>query len=363
MFTVSSIRNRERKAAGASDARPLRGSLTSLLLICSLLLAVAVVAATSAGAVSIPWLSTAKIVFAQMSGIQLGGWDAAHETIILQIRLPRVLVAALVGGALSVCGAVMQALFRNPMADPGIIGVSSGGSLGAVTAIYLGLAHLHYLLVPAAAFCGAVLATFFVYLLATSRGQTQMATLLLAGIAVSSFLSATTSLILSFSQENVMREILFWMMGGLSARGWPHVTMIVLPVLVGMTILFCHTRYLNILLLGDEAAQSLGVAAQRTRMVLLAVASLVTGAAVSVSGVIAFVGLVTPHIIRILVGPDHRLLLPASAFGGAIFLIAADLFARLVIRPVELQVGIVTAFVGAPFFLYLLRKQKKVVRL
>ncbi|WP_241236261.1 FecCD family ABC transporter permease [Brevibacillus marinus] len=343
--------------------RRLRTSLIPLLLVCGLLLAVVVIAATAAGAVSIPYLSTAKIILAQLPGINLSGWDAAHETIILQVRLPRVLVAALVGAALAVSGAVMQALFRNPMADPGIIGVSSGGSLGAVIAIYLGLAHLHYLLVPAAAFGGALAAAFFVYLLATGRGLTPMGTLLLAGIAVSSFLSATTSLILSFSQENVMREILFWMMGGLAARGWAHVTMIALPVLGGVAMLCCYARYLNILLLGDESAQSLGVQAQRTRTVLLAVSSLVTGAAVSVSGVIAFVGLVVPHIIRILIGPDHRLLLPVCAFGGAIFLIAADLFARMAIRPAELQVGIVTAFVGAPFFLYLLRKQKKAAHL
>ncbi|UFJ40243.1 iron chelate uptake ABC transporter family permease subunit [Brevibacillus humidisoli] len=359
MYTTSSISKVRKKATGELKDRTVRLSLFPLLLFCSLLLAAVMIAATAAGAVAIPYLSTAKIILSQLPWINLSGWDQAHETIIMQIRLPRVLVAALVGAALGVSGAVMQGLFRNSMADPGIIGVSSGGSLGAVIAIYLGLAQLHYLLVPAFAFCGAAGTTFLVYLLATSRGRTPMATLLLAGIAVSSFLGATTSLVLSFSNENVMREILFWMMGGLSSRGWAHVTMIMLPVLLGMAILFCYARYLNILLLGEETAHTLGVKTQKTRKVLLAVTSLVTGAAVSVSGVIAFVGLVIPHIIRILIGPDHRLLLPVSAFGGAIFLIAADTFARLAIRPAELQVGIVTAFVGAPFFLYLLRKNKK----
>lgn len=334
-------------------------SLFPLLIVCSLLLAAVMIVATAAGAVSIPYWSTVKIVLNQLPFVELDGWDAAHETIILNIRLPRMLVAALVGAALGISGAVMQGLFRNPMADPGIIGVSSGGALGAVVAIYLGFSYLHYLLVPAAAFLGAMATSFLVYLLATRRGRTQMATLLLAGIAVSSFLGASSSLILSVSSENVMREILFWMMGGLASRGWGHVSMILLPILIGAVILFCHARHLNILLLGDETASTLGIHAQRTRQVLLAFTSLLTGVAVSVSGIIAFVGLIVPHIARILIGPDHRLLLPASGFGGAIFLIAADTFARLAVAPAELQVGIVTSFVGAPFFLYLLRKSKK----
>jgi iron complex transport system permease protein len=333
--------------------------VTLLYSVWSLLLMATIVVATATGAVTIPYMTTASIVLDHLLFVGTFETDETFETIIMQIRLPRILVAGLVGAALGISGAVMQGLFRNPMADPGIIGVSSGGALGAVSAIYFGLAHIHYLLIPVSAFFGAIITAFVVYLLATSRGKTPMATLLLAGIAVSSFLGASTSLILTFSNDNVMREIIFWLMGGLESRNWEHITMILFPILLGTIILFFYARSLNIMLLGEETADSLGVHVNRTKKVLLSLASLITGVAVSVSGIIGFVGLVVPHVMRLLVGPDHRLLLPASVFGGAIFLIGADTFARTVIRPAELQVGIVTAFVGAPFFLYLLRKNKK----
>ena len=284
-----------------------------------------------------------------------------QEAILLQIRLPRVLVAALVGGALAMAGTVMQALFRNPMADPGIIGVSSGGALGAVIAIFTGLAFLHPLLLPALALIGATLSAFLVYALATRQGRTPVTTLLLAGIAVSSFLTALTSLLLSLTQNIlVLRELLFWLMGGLDGRGWHHVRIVFLPVVLGGFGLIAFARELNLLASGgEEEAASLGVEVEWTKRILLLVASLITGLAVAVSGVIGFVGLVIPHLTRLLVGPDHRILLPASFLCGAAFLILADLVTRTIFQAEELRLGIVTAFVGAPFFLYLLWQRER----
>jgi iron complex transport system permease protein len=294
-------------------------------------------------------------------GIEIGvEYDQTDRLIIEQVRLPRILTAVLVGMALATAGATMQGLFRNPMADPGIIGVSSGGALAAVLAIVTGLQAVSIFFLPAAAFIGAVGAGFVVYTVASIGGRSDMASLLLTGIAVSAFLGACISLVVLNTRDyDALREILFWLTGGLDARLWVHLKIIVLPVLLGIAAIYGYARSLNIMLSGEESARAMGVSVHRTRQILLVLASLITGVAVSVSGIIGFVGLIVPHAMRLLVGPDHRVLIPLSALGGAIFLIAADTIARLVIQPAELRVGIVTSLVGAPFFLFLLVRNRK----
>lgn len=288
-----------------------------------------------------------------------GGSPGLQDTIILQIRLPRVLLAALVGLGLAISGAVMQGLFRNPMADPYIIGISSGAALGAALSITLGgLWGLGgFYSTPVMAFLGAIGASLLVYNIARVGGRVPVATLLLSGIAIASFLSALTSLIMYTAGES-LHQIMFWVMGGLWGRSWRHILIAAPPILAGSTVLCLFSRDLNVMLLGDEEAYHLGVGVEKLKLILLGAASLVAGVAVSVSGVIGFVGLIVPHIMRILVGPDHRILLPSSALAGGAFLIWADALSRTVIAPTELPVGIVTALTGAPFFLYLLKKRR-----
>ncbi len=324
--------------------------------------ALAVVAALislSLGPVEIPAGHVAAIVLSFV-GLDVAEVGRTEQLVVEQIRLPRILVGAFVGMALAVAGATMQGLFRNPMADPGIIGVSAGGALGAVIAIATGLTGLFFLALPSFAFVGAVAATFLVYGIAAVGGHFSMATLLLAGVAVNAFLGAVISAIIILLPDNeALREILFWLAGGLDSRSWEHVQISV-PLIVGATVvILLRARDLNLLMLGDDEAQALGVRVGLTRVALLAAAALATGAAVAVSGTIAFVGLVTPHILRLVLGPDHRVLIPLSAIAGAVFVIVADTFARTIIQPAEFRVGVLTAFVGAPFFVLLLIRNKR----
>ena len=279
--------------------------------------------------------------------------DRAHQVIVVQLRLPRIVLGAVVGFALASAGTVMQGFFRNPMADPSIIGVSSGAAVGAVAAIVAPVAIPFGL--PAAAFLGALLAAFGVYAIATEGGRTPVATLLLAGVAVQTFLGAVVSFMLVHSGRS-LREAVHWLMGHLQHSTWGKVGMALPVVLACFVVLYAHARELNLLLLGEEDAAALGVEVERTKRILLGVASVATGAAVAVSGVIGFVGLVVPHLLRLVVGPDHRVLLPTSAVAGAAFLVATDTLARTGVG--ELPVGIVTAFLGAPFFLFLLRRRE-----
>ncbi len=274
-----------------------------------------------------------------------------HETIVMRIRLPRIVLAATVGFALAAAGAVMQGFFRNPMADPSIIGVSSGAALGAVASIVL---PLSVGLRPMAFVC-AVVTAFAVYLIASEGGRTPVATLLLAGVAVQTFLGAMISY-LQLSAGESLEQVVYWLMGHLHASTWNDVSLS-LPVVVPVfALLMIYASDLNVLLLGEEDARSLGIEVERTKRILLAAASVITAAGVAVSGVIGFVGLIVPHMMRLLVGPDHRILLPTSALAGAVFLVATDTLARA--GPAEVPVGIVTAALGAPFFLYLLRTRE-----
>jgi iron complex transport system permease protein len=321
----------------------------------SALLVAVVLGSAGVGAVSIPPATVTRAVVAELLPAVVPAVSEAHRVIVVNVRLPRILLAALVGFALATAGVVMQGFFRNPMADPSIIGISSGAAVGAVATIVFPLALPFGLELQGAAFVSSVLTGFGVYLLATRDGHTPTATLLLAGVAVQTFLGAVISFMMLQSGWS-LRRVVYWLMGHLSGTTWGEVGVVaaILPPL--FLVLLGYANDMNVLLLGEADAHSLGIEVERTKRVLLAVSSVVTAAAVAVSGVIGFVGLVVPHAMRLLVGPDHRVLLPTSALAGASFLVATDTLARS--GATEIPVGIVTAAIGAPFFLYLLRTRE-----
>ncbi|MGB9776091.1 MAG: FecCD family ABC transporter permease [Anaerolineae bacterium] len=317
------------------------------------------------GAVSIPPGATLRIVGRHLRlGSGAADWPPAWETILTEIRIPRVVLAGLVGMTLAVAGAVYQALFRNPLAEPYLIGVSSGASFGATLAIAFvwrpGGGGWNG--VSLAAFVGALLATAAIYSLARVGGRTPVTTLILAGVAVNALLSAAT-VFLMFRMQDAFRamHVLGWLMGSLALADWEKVRVVLPYVLGGLAAIGGHAHVLNVLQLDEEQAQSLGVAVERTKGILIVAVSLATAAAVSVSGAVGFVGLIIPHIVRLVWGPDHRFLLPMSGVLGAVGLILADGAARTIFAPRELPLGVVTAVAGAPFFLYLLRRQKREV--
>lgn len=276
------------------------------------------------------------------------------RTIVLDFRLPRVVMAAVVGIALATAGTVMQGFFRNPLADPSIVGVSAGAAAGAVAFIVTPLTIPFGL--PLAAFLGGLITAFAVYLIATRDGRTPVATLLLAGIAVQTFLGAVVSLLMIRAGDGGLRAAVVWLLGTLAGSTWTEVALVTGVTVVSFGILQLFARDLNVLLLGEADAHALGVSVEWTKRLLLAISAILTAAAVMYVGVIGFVGLVVPHVMRLLVGPDHRLLLPTSALAGGAFLVIADTIARA--GATTLPVGVVTAFIGAPFFLYLLRKRE-----
>lgn len=315
------------------------------------LLAVSVIAGVGLGAVPV---APVRVIGAIARGIA-GTGSGLTDTLVIDVRLPRVVLAALVGASLAGAGAIFQALFRNPLADPYILGVSSGAGLGAITALTLtaGATALRFGLVPAAAFVGAVLTMVLVVRLASWRGRLDTASLLLAGVAISYTLAALTSFLMVFAREQ-MSAVVFWMMGGLSGASWPYIAAIAPMTAVGSALAIAFSRELNLMLLGDERAGHLGLDVERFKLVALGTASLLTAAAVAVAGLIGFIGLMVPHMVRLVAGPDHRWLVPASLLGGASALVFADLIARTIIAPVEIPVGIVTALLGGPFFVWLL---------
>lgn len=339
--------------------RPRRGVVMPVATLGGLvvLLVVAGGMAVALGPVSIPVGDVAAIL-AERLGVPLGEVTTRQELVVGQLRLPRVLVAMLVGAALGMAGAVLQALFGNPLAEPGVTGVSAGAAVGAVLAIMSGAAGT--LVLPAAAFAGALLTVAAVSGVAAVSRERGPATVLLVGIALNALLGAVVSaLVANAPDEQSLRGIVFWLQGDLDARTWEHVRLAGVPVLAGAAAAMVFSRDLNVMALGDDAARTSGVDVARTRVALLALASLLTGVAVAVSGVIGFVGLVAPHVIRLIAGPDHRLLLPASALLGAVFLVAADTAARLLPAAVTLQTGVVTALAGAPVFLLLVLSSRR----
>jgi iron compound ABC superfamily ATP binding cassette transporter, embrane protein len=296
---------------------------------------------------------TADIPFEEIFAILGGTRDTAHAQILWNIRLPRTIVAALVGINLSLSGAILQAILRNPLADPHIIGISSGAGLAGIF-IMLVLPGAALLITPGA-FVGAMIAAALIYILAWKDGI-RPTRIILAGVAVSAFLGAGISAMMILYSDRV-QGALMWMVGGLSARTWPHVDML-LPYTIGAGLLtLCAAQRLNILQLGDDMARGIGLAVERTRILLTALAALLAASAVSVVGLLGFVGLIVPHAARLMIGSDYRFLLPAAALLGVTTLTLSDTVARLLFSPMELPVGIIMAALGAPFFLYLLRRQ------
>jgi cobalamin transport system permease protein len=333
------------------------------------LLCLAFIAGIAIGSSPVPAAIVARVLALHaLPDGWLGFADASdiaepQQVIIWSIRTPRVIVAALVGAGLAVAGAQMQGLFRNPLASPDIIGSSAGGVLGAVLALATGLAMRSLLYLPVMSFAGALLTLFLVYAIATRSGRTPVSTLILTGVAFNALISAITSFVISLRwvRWEVAQEILFWMMGGLDSRTWKHVWLSLPCILIGLIVAFVYSRDLDVLLLGEETALAVGAEVEKLKRIIMLSAALLTGASVAVSGMIGFVGLVIPHIVRLIIGPRHRYLLPASALTGATFMIFMDILARTVSRPEEIRLGIVTAILGAPFFLYLLLRHYRAV--
>lgn len=321
------------------------------------ILIAAAVVATALGSVQIPPRTILGIIGSRLRLETSGDWSLAQEVIVLQVRLPRVLLAMVVGGGLSSAGVLFQGSLRNPLADPYIIGVSAGASLGAAVGLLFlipqGVVSFSFL--PLFAFAGAMLATFVVSRLGQRRGRLEPTSLLLAGVALGAFLTAVVSLLMVLRIQN-LQEVYFWLMGSLSGRTWKHLAAAAPYVGAGLILSLWLAKDLNVYLLGDEAAHSLGIDVQRVQRLVLLIGSLIAAACVAVSGVIGFVGLMVPHALRLLLGAEHRRLIVHSFWAGAVFLLLADTLARTVFSPLEIPVGIVTAFVGGPFFIHLMKR-------
>ena len=334
-----------------------------VLLVLMAVLLLCLLAGVAFGAVSISPLNIVKMTLVKVLPIDLTvTWQPTDETILFQIRLPRVIAGALVGAALASAGVLFQGLLRNPMADPYIIGTSAGAAVGATIAMMLpvSVALLGFGLVPIAAFLGALGAVLLVYNLARVGGKTPVVSMLLAGFAVSAMLTAVMFFMVTLSgRTEMLHNVYTFLLGSISVSGWRKVA-VVAPLVVGGIVAarFFATR-LNAFALGEEGAAYLGIDVERDKLLVLALGSLLTAAAVSISGLVGFVGLVVPHAMRLLFGPDHRLLLPTAALFGAAFIVLADLLARTMLAPREVPLGIITALIGAPFFVYLLRRTRR----
>jgi iron complex transport system permease protein len=337
----------------ATRLQPARQPVVGFVLVGALLASVAL--AVAVGRVAIPLADQLAIVAAHLGGRAFDG-DARLSAILLDVRLPRVVLAALTGAALATAGAALQGLFRNPLADPYLVGVSSGASAAAVLVLTISLPPIAYALgaVQIAAFGGGLAAVSLALVLARVGGQTSVASLLLAGIAVAAIGGALSSYFLFSSGERIFAAYA-WLLGGFNTSSWELVLRIAIPIALGLVVLLGLGPSLDLLQLDEEAAASMGLRVERTKLLTIAAATLVAAAAVSASGLIAFVGLIAPHVVRLLAGPTHRPLLLLSALGGAAFLVLADLVARTLLPEGNLPVGVVTAAIGGPFFLVLLR--------
>jgi iron complex transport system permease protein len=326
-------------------------------------LIVAAVAAVAVGSTHVDFGTCVRVVGSKVLPfwIDAGGVPEEDAVIVWLIRLPRVLVAASVGAGLGIAGAMIQGLFRNPLAEPNVIGVGAGSSLGAVTVLMTGLYGKASWTLPAGAFLGGMVSLAVLYALAARGGTVRMSALLLAGIALALMLNAITLTMLSLGARasDVVEEAVFWMMGGLHNRSWMHVWLSLPLIAAGSVLAMFHARDLDLLIQGEETAAALGVEVERSRKRIMAISALLTGAAVAVAGPVAFVGLIVPHAVRLFVGPSHWALVPFSALAGAAFVIGCDLLARLIHPPVEIRLGIITASFGTPFFLLLLMRKHR----
>ena len=330
----------------------------SFLLVTGLLV-LAFVLSIALGAVTIPPGNALQILLGKVTGAEFSGsWPEYFETILWEIRMPHSILVALTGAALAGSGAAFQGLFRNPLADPYLIGVASGAGLGAITV--MSLPQVGRYLVPVGAFLGALGTIYAVYALAKVGRIVPLTTLILAGVAIGSFTSAITSFLMLVSNQMVLQAMSF-LLGGSTVSGWEPLKIALPYLLSGMTLLILSGHSLNVLQFGEEQAQQLGLAVEKIKVLIIVAASLTTAAAVSFSGVIGFIGLVVPHVIRMVWGGDYKKLIPLSILGGGFTLLISDLAARIVMAPRTLPVGIVTALIGAPFFLWILRRAKKEV--
>ncbi|WLR91564.1 FecCD family ABC transporter permease [Shinella zoogloeoides] len=309
--------------------------------------------------------SAVGVIGALLSGAEDTALSVRDRIIVFDIRMPRALLGFLIGGALAMSGAVMQGLFRNPLADPGLVGISSGSALGAVLMIVLGsslpagvMLTLGAYALPIAAFAGGLLTTLLLYRIATRGGQTSVATMLLAGIAISALAGAVTGILIYMADDKQLRDITFWGLGSLSGMTWLKLFTAGPIIVLALLVVPFLSRGLNAITLGEAAAFHMGVKVQRLKYIAVVAVAGAVGASVAVSGGIGFVGIVVPHLLRIVIGPDHRYLLPASALLGGVLMLGADMLARTIVAPAELPIGIITALAGAPFFLWVLLRDR-----
>ena len=330
------------------------GRLARVTLLLSAILAVVILLALGTGAAPVPVLRT---LFGPAGGTEE---TLRAREILFGLRLPRILLGAMVGAALASAGVTFQAVLRNPLADPYILGVSGGAALGAIVAAALGLdrAAGGWALRPLFAFAGSATTILLLFLLARLRGRVSNYPLLLTGVVVNAFFSALILFIITVADYTRFQQVFFWLVGNIEAPGWPTLAALGVGLAAGFCGLYLLAGRMNLMSLGEEEARGLGVDVDRVKLAAILIASFVTAAAVSWSGLIGFVGLMVPHAARLLWGPDHRLLLPAAALGGAAFLVAADTGARTLMAPVEMPVGIITAAIGAPLFLFLFHREK-----
>jgi iron complex transport system permease protein len=327
----------------------------------SALLALAVFASLAIGAVFIPPVSLLDLITAYIPGLRNAQIvSEIFKTILFDIRLPHTILMAMTGAALGASGAAYQGLFQNPLADPYLIGVASGAGLGAVLAMSTSWPgnYLGFFSIPVAAFLGALITVVTVYLLARSGNTVPTTTLILAGVAVGSFASALTTFLM-FRSDGEVRRALAWLLGGSTISGWGPVIAGLPYLALGIGLLLTSGHALNVLQFGDEQAHQLGLPVDRAKSLVILAATLTTAAAVSFTGIIGFIGLIIPHVIRIMWGPDYRRLIPLSLIGGATALLVADLLARVLLAPQQLPVGVITALAGAPFFLWVLRRYQR----
>ncbi len=326
------------------------GLLAALVLLCLL--------SASVGAYELP---LGDVLSSAGHRLGLGGapLDRVGESVLWNVRLPRVVLALLVGASLGCAGALMQGVFGNPLAEPGVIGISSGAAVGAVASIALGLNFLGNWTVTVSAFAAGLVTVLLVYVMSREGGRTEVVTLILTGIAVNAFAGALIGLCVFFADNAQISQITFWQLGSLAGATWPKVLAVLPCALLGLAVAPFFSRRLDLLALGERPARHLGVDVERLRLVLVLVVALLTAAAVAVAGIITFVGLLVPHLLRMVAGPGHRFLVPGSALGGAVVLVAADLAARTVAAPAELPLGVLTALFGSPFFFWLLRRTRR----
>lgn len=327
-------------------------ALTGLLLVCGLLSLVV-------GAMNLPVFDSLLIVVDKIFGANFSQLQDYQEVVVLELRLPRLLLAIFVGAILAQCGAVVQGLFRNPLADPGIIGVSSGAAVGAIVAIVLFPSAWGSWTIPVSAFLGGLLTTLLVYGFAQSKNGTSVLVLLLAGVAISAFAGAAIGFLSYFADDSSLRELSVWQMGSLTSASSANLWLAFTTMVLLMIAFQRRAQALNAVLLGESEARHLGINVEQLKLQMIILTAVGVGVAVSCSGIIGFIGLVVPHLVRLATGSNHHYLLPLSALLGAVLLMCSDLLARIVVQPAELPVGLVTVLLGAPFFLVLLVQQRK----